>query len=493
MTKKAIVIGGGFGGMASALRLKAKGYAVQLIDQSPQLGGRAQTYRHQGFRHDAGPTVLTAPFLLTELFALFQKDIKDYVNIVPLHIWYRFVFNDGRQFDYGGTLEDTLAEIEKFAPADRDNYLKLLKYSQAIFEIGFEKLATQPFHRWWTMLRILPYLIALKGYRTVWQMVSAHLKDDALRQAFSIQPLLVGGNPFDTTAIYSLIHYLERKWGVHFAMGGTGALVKALERLMLEEGITLTLNTPVKALHFEKQVCRGVILANDEVLPASVVVANADAAYLYQQMIPKQKQALSARVKTKFSKFSMGLFVLYFGTTCQYPEVAHHTIVLGKRYRGLLDDIFNKKILAEDFSLYLHRPTATDTSFAPEGCDSFYVLVPVPNLQAKIDWSTAAPKLRQAIIARLAETVLPNLPQTITADFYKTPEDFAKDYSSLHGAGFSIAPLLRQSAWFRFHNQAEGIENLYLCGAGTHPGAGLPGVITSAKLLDNLIPAATAL
>jgi phytoene desaturase len=489
MTKKAIIIGGGFAGMASALRLKAKGYAVQLIDQCPQLGGRAQVYYKDGFVFDAGPTVLTAPFLFTELFALFQKDIQDYVKIVPLPIWYRFVFNDGRHFDYGGTLEETLAEIEKFSPADRDNYLKLLKHSQAIFEIGFEKLGTQPFHSFWTMLKILPHLLALQGYRTVWQMVSSHLKDDALRQAFSIQPLLVGGNPFTTTSIYALIHYLERKWGVHFAMGGTGALVKALEKLMVEEGVTLTLNTAVKALYLEKRVCRGVILANDQVLKADVVVANADAAYLYQQMIPKQKQALSARIKTKFSQFSMGLFVLYFGTTVQYPTVQHHTIVLGKRYQGLLDDIFHKKILATDFSLYLHRPTATDSSLAPMGCDSFYVLVPVPNLQAQIDWATTAEKFKEAIIARLEQTVLPKLSQTITADFYKTPQDFYNDYSSLHGAGFSIAPLLRQSAWFRYHNQAEGVENLYLCGAGTHPGAGLPGVITSAKLLDALIPA----
>lgn len=492
-SQKALVIGGGFGGIASALRLRSKGYAVELLDQCSMLGGRAQVYQRAGFTFDAGPTVLTAPFLFDELFELFDKKLADYLQIVPLNPWYRFVFDDGRTFDYGGTVEDTLREIRKFSPVDADNYLKLLKKSQAIFEIGFTQLATQPFHRFGTMLKILPQLIRLQGYRTVWQFVAAHLKDPALRQAFSIQPLLVGGNPFTTTSIYTLIHFLERKWGVHFAMGGTGALVKALEKLMLEEGITITLNTAVQALQLENRRCRGVILANGATLAADVVVSNADAAFLYEKIIPKHKQSLAARLKTRYAQFSMGLFVLYFGTTRHYPEVAHHTIILADRYQGLLEDIFHKKVLSPDLSLYLHRPTATDKSFAPQGFDSFYVLLPVPNLQGAIDWSVAAPKLRQAIIARLAATVLPDLEQTMTADFYKTPEDFQKDYSSLHGAGFSIAPLLRQSAWFRYHNQAEGIDNLYLCGAGTHPGAGLPGVITSAKLLDNLIPAARSL
>lgn len=488
---KALVIGGGFGGIASALRLRAKGYAVELIDQCPMLGGRAQVYQRDGFTFDAGPTVLTAPFLFDELFQLFDKEIADYLDIVPLNPWYRFVFDDGRTFDYGGTVEDTLREIRKFSPADADNYLKLLEKSKKIFEIGFELLATQPFHRFGTMLKILPQLIALQGYRSVWQMIAAHLKHPQLRQAFSIQPLLVGGNPFTTSSIYTLIHFLERKWAVHFAMGGTGALVKALEKLMIEQGITVTLNTSVKALHLENRTCRGVILANDETLAADIVVSNADAAFLYEKMIPRQKQSLGVKVKSKISQFSMGLFVLYFGTTRLYPEVVHHTIILADRYQGLLDDIFHKKILSPELSLYLHRPTATDKSFAPPDCDAFYVLAPVPNLQGAIDWSITAPKLRQAIIARLESTLLPDLSQHITADFYKTPEDFQQDYSSLHGAGFSIAPLLRQSAWFRYHNQAEGIENLYLCGAGTHPGAGLPGVVSSAKLLDRLIPPST--
>jgi phytoene desaturase len=485
---KAIIIGAGFAGIASALRLRAKGYEVHLIEQCDRIGGRAQTYHYKGFKHDAGPTVITAPFLLEELFTLFNKKIADYVTLVPLNPWYRFVFHDGRAFNYGGTLEDTLNEIEKFNPADKNNYLKLLKNSKKIFEIGFEKLAAEPFHKFSKMLSIIPYLISLKCYRSVWSFICAHLKDPALRQAFSVQPLLVGGNPFDTTSIYSLIHYLERKWGIHFALGGTGELIYALEKLMREENIKISLNTSVSSLKIDHKCCKGVILANGETLEADIVVSNADPAFLYDRMISKEQQGLSARLKKKHAKFSMGLFVLYFGTTRQYDSVVHHSIWLGKRYKALLEDLFNKQIMTDDFSLYLHRPTATDPSFAPEGCDSFYVLVPVPNMQSGIDWSIEGPKLRDRVIKTLDDTILPDLKNTITADFYKTPADFETSYSSMHGAGFSIAPILTQSAWFRFHNKAEGISNLYLCGAGTHPGAGIPGVLSSAKIIAKLVP-----
>ena len=309
-----------------------------------------------------------------------------------------------------------------------------------------------------------------------------------MQQAFSIQSLLVGGNPFDTTSIYSLIHYLEREWGVHFAMGGTGSLTKAFETLMQEEGIKISLNEAVQKIDIKNGKAVGVILKSGEIKPADIVVSNADAAYLYSSMIDKKDKSISVQIKTKYAQFSMGLYVLYFGTKKQYADVEHHTIWLGKRYEELLDDIFHKQILADDFSLYLHRPTATDPSFAPEGCDSFYVLAPVPNQQGEIDWNAEGPRLRDKIVKALSDTILPDLEKTITADFFKTPDDFEEDYSSMHGAGFSISPLLTQSAWFRYHNKAEGIENLYLVGAGTHPGAGLPGVVCSAKVIDNLIP-----
>ena len=488
---RALVIGAGFGGIASALRLRAKGYEVTLIDRCASLGGRAQIFERGGFRHDAGPTVITAPFLFEELFALFGERFSDHVELVPLKPWYRFHFDDGTEFDYGGTLEETLAEIARIEPRDCDGYRALLKHSKRIFEVGFTELSALPFDRFTTMLRQIPRLIGLRNYETVWGMVSRHLSHPKLRQAFSIQPLLVGGNPFDTTSIYGLIHYLERAHGVHFPIGGTGAITRALGDLMQRHGVEIELGMTIETIDVQGGVAKGVKLADGRTRTADVIVSNADAAHLYQQMIEPSAQAASARLKLAAAHYSMGLFVLYFGTPRTYPKVAHHTIWMGPRYRELLKDIFHRQILAEDFSLYLHRPTATDPSFAPPGCDSFYVLCPVPNLQARIDWKIEGPRLRDRIVAALDRTILPGLAENITADFFKTPEDFRGDYLSVHGAGFSVAPLFRQSAWFRFHNRAEGIKNLYLTGAGTHPGAGLPGVLCSAKVVDALIPAAS--
>ena len=488
---KAIVIGAGFGGIAAALRLRAKGYAVTLVDRCGALGGRAQVYEREGFRHDAGPTVITAPFLFEELFALFGERFADHVKLVPLTPWYRFQFADGDTFDYGGTLEATLAEIERIEPRDRAGYLALLEHSRRIYDIGFTQLSAQPFHRLGTMLRQVPHLLGLRNYETVWQMVSRHLVSDKLRRAFSIQPLLVGGNPFDTTSIYGLIHFLERAHGVHFAMGGTGAVTRALGDLMERQGIALRLSTTVERVRIEQGVARGVVLADGTVVDADIVVSDADAAHLYRDLVPRAEQALATRVKLSQAHYSMGLFVMYFGTKRTYPDVAHHTIWMGERYRELLEDIFHRQKLAEDFSLYVHRPTATDPSFAPAGQDSFYVLCPVPNLQADIDWATEGPRLRDRIVDALERTMLPGLKAAITADFYKTPEDFRDEYRSVHGAGFSVAPIFRQSAWFRFHNKSESVRNLYLVGAGTHPGAGVPGVLCSAKVIDALIPAAS--
>lgn len=486
---KAVVIGTGFGGIAAALRLRAKGYEVVVIDRCATVGGRAQIFEREGFRHDAGPTVITAPFLFEELFKLFGEKLSDHVNLVPVKPWYRFHFSDGSEFDYGGTLEETLAEIAKIEPVDCEGYLKLLAHSKKIYQVGFEKLSAEPFHKFWTMVKQVPALLRLRNYETVWQMVSRHLKSPKLRQAFSIQPLLVGGNPFDTTSIYGLIHYLEREHGVHFVMGGTGALTKALADLMVRHGVQVRLNTSVASIKIKDGVACGVVLADGTEMAADLVVSNADAAHLYTNMVKPEDRSVMSGLKLKAAHYSMGLYVLYFGTKKQYPKVAHHTIWMGKRYRELLDDIFHKKILADDFSLYLHRPTATDPSFAPEGCDSFYVLCPVPNMQSGIDWTIEEPKLRAKIIQALDETILPGLKENIVADFAMTPVDFKNNYESVHGAGFSVAPLFRQSAWFRFHNKAEGIKNLYLVGAGTHPGAGLPGVLCSAKVIDALIPA----
>lgn len=492
-TRQAIVVGSGFGGIASALRLRAKGYKVKIIDKCSMLGGRAQVFTRNGFKHDAGPTVITAPFLLEELFSLYQEKLSDHINLVPLTPWYRFYFSDKTTFDYGGSLEDTLSEIDKFEPRDKAGYLRLLNHSKNIFDIAFTKLSAIPFHQFFLMITLIPKLIVLRSYESVWGMVSRHLINPKLRQAFSIQPLLVGGNPFSTTSIYGLIHYLERAYGVFFAMGGTGAIVGALKSLMERNNIEIILNTTVKKLVVNDGKVSGLILEDGSQIDADLIVSNADATYLHQNMIDQDKVALSSKLKLKLAHYSMGLFVIYFGTTKQYPSVVHHTIWLGKTYKELLSNIFDKKILSDDFSLYIHRPTATDESFAPKGCDSFYVLCPVPNLKAEIDWSTEGNILKDKIIAALDQTILPDLKKHITSDFFMTPSDFKTDYLSTHGAGFSIAPLFRQSAWFRFHNKAEGIQNLYLTGAGTHPGAGLPGVLCSAKVIDQLIPHASEL
>ena len=484
----ALVVGAGFGGIASALRLRAKGYRVTLLDRCRRLGGRAQVFERGGFRHDAGPTVITAPFLFDELFSLFGEDRRDEVEFVPLSPWYRFHFSNGGIFDYGGSVEDTESEIARFSPGDVQGYRSLLEASRRRFDIGFTQLADHPFHSLNDMVRQIPHLAKLRADRSVYDLVSRHIKHDDLRQAFSIQPLLVGGNPFNTSNIYSLIHYLERKWGVFFAMGGTGAIVDALERLMVKVGIQIELNCTVERLCIHDRIVTGAVVKDRKRIDADLVVSNVDPNYLFRSMIQKKDQPFSLRLKRKLTRLSMGLFVLFFGSTRKYPDVAHHTIWLGPRYKELLEDIFQKKTLAEDFSLYIHRPTATDPSFAPAGMDSFYVLAPVPNLTADIDWQIEAPRLMSRILTALEKNLLPGIRQTLADPFWMTPDDFSHDYLSEAGAGFSGSPVLSQSAWFRFHNRAEGIRNLYLTGAGTHPGAGLPGVLSSAKVVDKLIP-----
>jgi phytoene desaturase len=486
---RAIVAGAGFGGIAAALRLRARGYDVHLIDRCARLGGRGQVFEHEGFRHDAGPTVLTAPHLFEELFTLFGKRLQDYVELVEPDPWYRFHFHDGETFDYGPTEAATEAEIERLSPRDVDGYRRLGAWSKKIYDIGFQRLSTTPFHSLGFMLRQIPHLVRLRSYESVWSMVSRFIRDDRLRRAFSIQPLLVGGNPFDTTAIYGMINHLERTHGIWFCKGGTGALVDALERLMQEEGITITLGTTVARIRLDRRRATGVVLESGLEIAADVVVSNMDPMHVYREMLPAEVQSPVAKVRAKSGRLSMGLYVLFFGAHRTWPEVAHHTVWFGERYKELLSDIFHRKILADDFSLYVHRPTATDPSFAPEGKDSFYVLCPVPNLAGGQDWAVEGPKLRDRIVAALDSSMLPGLSEAITAEFAMTPEDFKSDYLSVDGAGFSLSPFFSQSAWFRFHNQAEGVESLYFVGAGTHPGAGLPGVVSSAKVLDTVVPA----
>ena len=482
-----LVIGAGFGGIAAALRMRAKGFQVTLVDRLSAIGGRAQVFERGGFRHDAGPTVITAPFLFDELFELFGEKREDHLDFRPLDPWYRFYFHGGKQFDYRPSIEDTNDEIRKFSPDDVKGYAALLKTSKAIFDIGFEKLADRPFTKFWTMMAQIPSLLRLKSYHSVAGIVNSHIKHPLLRQAFSIHPLLVGGNPFTTTSIYSLIHYLERRWGVFFCMGGTGRLVKALHDLLIRVGVNVELNVDIAEITMQNGRVTGAIAEDGRRFSADRVICNGDPPTVYSQMLPSDNHRKKRLFPDKLTHYSMGLYVLFFGTKTQYPDIAHHTIWMGPRYKELLADIFDKKILADDFSLYLHRPTATDDSFAPDGCDSFYVLCPVPNLRGNIDWDSKGPELRDRIVSALSATIMPDLEQSISDDFWMTPEDFKKDYRSMYGAGFSIAPIFVQSAWFRYHNRDPHIPNLYFAAAGAHPGAGMPGVLCSAKVVETLI------
>ena len=486
MTKKAIVVGSGFGGIASSLRLKALGYDVVLLEKLEQLGGRARVFKKKGYTFDAGPTVITAPFLFDELFHLFSKKRENYVKFKRLDPMYNFYFSQNKKsFNYFDKVEDSLQEIEKFDPRDVEGYKNLLKMSEKIFKVGFDKLSFTPFHNFFFMIRQIPSLIKLKSYLSVFQLVSKYIKNEQIKQALSIQPLLLGGNPLETTSIYNLIHYLERKWGVHYAMGGTGAIIRAFEKLMKEEKIKINKNTDVKEVIFDDNKAIGVKTNNGKNFYGEKIIFNSDPAYTYKHIIKKKKKWSDKKIDKL--DFSMGLFVIYFGTKKKYKNIAHHTIWMGERYEGLLKDIFNKKILANDFSLYLHRPTATDKSMAPKNCDSFYVLSPVPNLKSGINWNLKGLQYRKKILEALEKTILPNLSKNLTVCFHMSPEDFKKDYHSLYGSGFSISPIFRQSAWFRFHNKSESFDNLYFVGAGSHPGAGVPGVISSAKVLENIL------
>lgn len=485
---KAIVIGAGFGGMAAALRLRARGYEVTLIDKQDKLGGRAYQYNRNGFIHDAGPTVITAKFLFDELFELFGKKRQDYVEFRDLYPWYRIQFADQSTFDYGGTLEQTLSEIRKIEPDDVQGYLKLLEHTRKIFDIGFVQLGDKPFHTLWSMLRCAPDLIRLGNYKTVVQMTEQYIRNEKLRRVFSFQPLLVGGNPFTTTSIYSLIAYLERQWGVQFAMGGTGALVNAIGKLMKEQGIDIRLNTEAQHIRIHDGHVVGIRTGSED-WPSDIVVCNADAPEAYLGLIsPEYRKGIAPR-RIDSMKYSMGLFVLYFGTRRLYPQVAHHTIILGESYRELIERIFDRlELETQDLSVYLHRPTCTDPTMAPPGCESFYCLVPVPNLQSNIDYDRIGPFLRDATVRYLEKTCLPGLSECICEDFYVTPRHFQKNLNTLHGSGFSIQPIFSQSAYFRFHNKAPGVQGLYFVGAATHPGAGMPGVLCSARVLEYLLP-----
>ncbi len=488
----AVVIGSGLGGLAAAVRLGARGYRVTVLERLDAPGGRAYVYRQDGFTFDAGPTIVTAPFLLEELWQLCGKRLAEDVALQAISPFYRIRFDDGEVFDYSGDPAAMRAEVARLSPGDVAGYERFMATREEIYRIGFEELGHVPFSSIGDMARVAPDLIRHAGYRSVYGLVSKYIKDPRLRVVFSFHPLLVGGNPFNTTSVYTLISFLERRWGVHFAMGGTGRIVDGLAKLIRGQGNQLRFNAEVRAITLAGRRATGVRLASGEEIAADIVVSNADAAWTYRHLLPPEARKRWTDRRIDRARYSMSLFVWYFGTRRQYPEVGHHTILLGPRYRELLTDIFERKILAPDFSLYLHRPTATDPSLAPPGCDAFYVLSPVPHLESGIDWSGMAETFRRAVAQRLENTLLPGFESKIVTSRLLTPQDFQDRLLSFRGAAFGMAPTLLQSAWFRPHNRSEEVDNLYLVGAGTHPGAGLPGVLSSARVLDSVVPDAAA-
>ena len=488
---KAVVIGSGFGGLAAAIRLRARGYDVTLLEALDRPGGRARVIEQDGFTFDAGPTVITAPHLFDELFELVGRDRRDYFELVPVDPFYRIQFDDGSTFDYVGEEDRLLAQIEKLNPADVDNYRRLAEESRRIFDVGYTELADQPFDSFATMAGVIPSMIRLKSYRTVSGLVGHYIEDERLRQAFTFEPLLVGGNPFSTTSIYLLIHWLERKWGVHFALGGTGAIVDGMVRLLRELGVDVRLSSPVGRILVRGGRVVGVRTEAGEEVAADVVVSNADPSWVYRHMLPAAAAPRGLR-KAKRMRQSMSLFVGYFGTDRSYDDLAHHTIVLGPRYEGLLKDIFRRKVLADDFSLYLHAPARTDPSMAPDGHDAFYVLSPVPNTTSGVDWGAEAEPYFDRILETLERRVMPGLTDHVVTRTVMTPHDFEGTLRSVDGAAFGPEPILTQSAWFRYHNRAPDLEGLYFVGAGVHPGAGVPGVLSSAKVLERVLPASDA-
>jgi len=489
----ALVIGAGLGGLAAAVRLGARGYRVTVVEKLDKPGGRAYVLKKDGFTFDCGPTIVTAPYLFEELWALCGKRLADDVTLVPMDPFYKIRFDDGAVFTYSGDEDRMRAEVQRFCPADVAGFDRFMKVSARIYKTAFEELADQPFHSLAFTVGRLVEMVTLGGHRTVYSTVCRYFKDPQLRVAFSFHPLLIGGNPLSATAYYCLIAHLEKTHGVHYAMGGTGSLINGLAGLIDGLGGSIRYDTTVSRIQVKDGRATGVVLEGGEELAADIVVSNADSAWTYKHLLADHKRRRWSDRKLDSRSYSMGLFVWYFGTKRKFEDVEHHTMVLGPRYEELLTDIFARHILADDCSLYLHRPTATDPDLAPEGCDSFYVLSPVPNLRSGTDWAAEGERYRKLIEKRLEDTVMPGLSEALVTSEIMTPQDFRDRLLSEQGAAFSLEPTLFQSAWFRPHNLSEEVENLFLVGAGSHPGAGMPGVLSSARVIDKLVPDADSL
>jgi phytoene desaturase len=486
----AVVVGAGLGGLAAAIRLGARGYRVKVLDRLPVPGGRATVFKQDGFTFDAGPTIITAPFVLEELWNFAGRNFYDDVKLKSLNPFYVIRFDDGSTFTNRADVSAMREEVARISPSDVAGYEAFMRESEAIYKVGFEQLGHVPFLNLASMAKLVPELIKIKAWKSVYGHVASHIKNEKLRMALSFHPLFVGGNPFRATSVYSMIAYLERQFGVHCAIGGTGAIVEAMVQLIHAQGGDVTCNTDVAEITVANGKATGVKLASGAVLAADIVVSNACVAHTYSKLIKAGTNKRWTARKLKSARHSMSLFVWYFGTNKQFANVPHHTILMGPRYKGLIDDIFEHKILADDMSLYLHRPTASDASLAPPGCDSFYVLSPVPNQDSKLNWKTLSQTYRSSIAKRLHDTLMPGFEQHIVTERLMTPDDFEHGLLSYKGAAFGLEPVLTQSAWFRPHNKSEDIENLFLVGAGTHPGAGVPGVLSTARVLDAVVPSA---
>ena len=484
----ALVVGAGFGGLAAAIRLSAMGYRVQVLEKLDGPGGRAYVRRQDGFTFDGGPTIITVPFLFEELWGLCGRKLSDDIDLRLMDPFYRVRFDDGTHFDYSGDPERMRAEVARVSPDDVAGFDKFVAEADLCYQLGFEALGCKAFDSIFDLLAALPSMARMRAWRTMHGLVASYFKHPKLRMAMSLQTLLIGGNPFSVTGVYSLINALERRYGVYSAMGGTGAIVQGMVNLLQARGVPLRCNAEVKRILVEDGRATGVHLATGEQLSADIVVCNSDTAWTYRNLVAPEHRRHWTDQRIERGRYSMSLFGWYFGTDRQYTDVPHHTMVLGPRYEGLLTDIFRHHRLADDFSLYLHRPSATDPSVAPSGCDTFYVLSPVPHLQSGTDWAQQAEPYRQAVCRRLEETLLPGLSQHVISSHVMTPQNFQDDLLSFKGAAFGLEPLLLQSAWFRPHNRSEDVENLFMVGASTHPGAGVPGVLMSAKALQTVVP-----
>ncbi len=488
VARRAVVIGAGFGGIALAIRLQRAGVQTTLVEKRDKPGGRAYVWKEEGFTFDAGPTVITDPDCLKELFDGTGSELKDYVDLMPVDPFYRLCWEDGASFDYNDDQAAMERQIGAFNPKDVAGYNKFHQYSEELYQEGYIKLGAVPFQSFWSMIKAAPELARLESWNSVHAMVARYIEDPHLRQAFSFHTLLVGGDPFKTSSVYALIHALERRGGVWFARGGTGALIAGLVKFFQDLGGDFRLNAPVERIEMQGDRATGVRLENGEVIPADMVASNADVVHTYDKMLGHTARGQAKAKSLKSKRFSMSLFVLHFGLKTPQPQLAHHTICFGARYRELISEIFAGPKLPEDFSLYLHAPCATDTSMAPEGMSSHYVLSPVPHLgAADIDWSVKGPEYREKIIDYLEERYIPNLRRDLVTTRIYTPGDFKEDLHAHLGSAFSLEPILMQSAWFRTHNRDDKVANLYVVGAGTHPGAGIPGVVGSAKATAGLM------